>query len=85
MASRYRKADPATSAKAGRVKGRLPKPSREAVARALRKTETLSFRLTPAEKQGLRVAASSVGMSISEYVLKCHEVISQVLRDQAPR
>ncbi|MFM8338332.1 MAG: plasmid mobilization protein [Opitutaceae bacterium] len=45
----------------------------------LRKSETLSFRLTPEEKDGLRSAASSLSMSISEYVVKCHEAVAKQL------
>ena len=62
------------------MKPGLPSPTVEAVDRSLRKTETLNLRLTPTEKEGLRVAASSVGMSISEYVLKCHEVVAEALK-----
>jgi uncharacterized protein (DUF1778 family) len=57
----------------------LPVPPVATIRRMLRKTETLSFRLTPEEKEGLRVAASSVGMSISEYVVKCHEAVAKNL------
>lgn len=80
MASGNRQANPRKAAEARRVKPALPVPSVDAVNRSLRKTETLNLRLTLIEKDGLRAAASSVGMSISEYVLKCHEVVAEVLR-----
>jgi hypothetical protein len=79
MASRNRKADSGQAAKAGGVTRSLPVPPVATIRRMLRKTETLSFRLTPEEKEGLRVAASSVGMSISEYVVKCHEAVAKNL------
>ena len=85
MASRNGKANPRKAAQAGGVKSTLPKPSRKAVARALRKTETLSFRLTAAEKDSIRAAAASVGMAITEYLVKCHEVVSVGLSAQKGR
>lgn len=80
MASGNRQANHRKAAQARRMKPALPTPSVEAVDRSMRKTETLSFRLTPLEKDGVRAAASSVGMSISEYLVKCHEVVAEVLR-----
>lgn len=79
MASGNRQANPRKAAKAGGVSSGLPVPSKATVARILRKTETLSFRLTPEEKGGLRSAASSLRMSISEYVVKCHEAVAKQL------
>jgi hypothetical protein len=78
MAPRNRQADSRQAAKAGRIT-ELPVPPKGEVDRVLRKSETLSFRLTKAEKEGLRAAASSVSMSISEYMLKCHEVVAAQL------
>jgi hypothetical protein len=80
MASGNGQANRRKAAKARRVKASLPSPTVEAVNRSLRKTETLNLRLTPTEKEGLRAAASSVGMSISEYMVKCHEVVAEVLK-----
>lgn len=79
MASGNGQANRRKAAKARGMKPGLPSPTVEAVDRSLKKTETLNLRLTPSEKEGLRAAASSVGMSISEYVLKCHEVVAEVL------
>jgi hypothetical protein len=76
MVSRHNKANSGKTTKAGSVKAKLPVPPKASVARMLRKTETLSFRLTVAEKESIRAAASSYGMAITEYLVKCHEVIS---------
>jgi len=72
-----RKPDSRKAAKVGGLTRSLPVPPVATIKRMLRKTETLSFRLTPEEKEGLRVAASSVGMSISDYVVKCHEAVAK--------
>ena len=79
MASGDRKTNPRKTAKAGGVSGEVPVPPKATVTRMLRKSETLSFRLTPEEKDGLRSAASSLSMSISEYVVKCHEAVAKQL------
>jgi hypothetical protein len=59
-----------------------PVPEKDAVARALKKSETLSCRLTVAEKESIRAAASSYGMAITEYLVKCHEVVGAAKEDQ---
>ncbi len=68
------------TAKAGCMKPRLPDLTRADVDRGLRKSVTLNFRLTPAEKESLRRTAASLKMSISEYVLKAHDLVSRKLR-----
>ncbi len=82
MAPRNRSANPRKAAEAGRMKPGLPMPEREAVTRALVKSETLSFRLTVAEKDSIRAAASSYGMAITEYLVKCHQVVGAAKEDQ---
>lgn len=82
MASRNGQANPRKAAKAGGVNTKLPTPSPSEVTRALLKNETLSFRLTTDEKDGIRAAAASVGMPISVYLVKCHELVARQLRSQ---
>ena len=79
MASRNRKADPRKTAKTGGLKTSLPVPPVATIRRVLRKSETITFRLTPEEKESMRTCASSVGMTVSEYVVRCHEAVARHL------
>lgn len=79
MALGNRQKNSRPTAKTRSVKTEMPEVSKSDLQRNLRKTETLNFRLTPAEKESLRRAASELGMSVSEYMLRCHDVISRKL------
>lgn len=79
MASRNRKADPRETAKTGGLKSSLPVPPVTTIRRVLLKSETITFRLSPEEKENMRTCASSVGMTVSEYLLRCHEAVARHL------
>jgi uncharacterized protein (DUF1778 family) len=44
------------------------------------KTEFLQFRVSKSEKQSIQDTASSLGLQVSEYVLKLHEIASENLK-----
>jgi hypothetical protein len=58
-------------------------PSIEEVRRRILKDETIQLRVTKAEKETIRVVASGLHLSTTEYLLKCHEVVAAKLRDGA--
>ena len=48
---------------------------------ALRKTATLNLRVTPAEKADLEAVAKDLGLSVTEYIERCHVLVSLKLRE----
>lgn len=52
---------------------------------ALRKTERLNVRATPTEKAGIAAAAERYNLTISEYLLRLHELAEQRGRRQAAK
>ena len=43
------------------------------------KTEFLQFRVSKAEKESIQATATALGVQVSEYVLKLHELVSAKL------
>lgn len=60
----------------------MPEPSSAEVQDALPKSETIHLRVTKAEKADVRVAASGLHLSITDYLLGCHRVVAAKLRPQ---
>jgi hypothetical protein len=61
-------------------KAAIPEPSLEEIQATLPKTETIHLRVTKAEKNAIRATAGALRLSITEYLLKCHSVVSDKLR-----
>ena len=58
----------------------IPEPSLEEIQTTLPKSETIHLRVTKVEKREIRATATALRLSITEYLLKCHAVISARLR-----
>lgn len=54
----------------------------EQVKKMIRKDATLQIRLTESDKNDIRTMASKLGIPISEYLLRCHWIISKKLNDE---
>ena len=60
----------------------FPQPTSDEVKARLLKTETIQLRLTKIEKDEIRRVASRLSLSITDYILKCHEVVSAKLEEK---
>jgi hypothetical protein len=58
-----------------KAKVAIPEPSLEEIQATLPKSETIHLRVTKAEKIAIRYTAGSLNLSITEYLLKCHQVV----------
>jgi len=58
----------------------IPKPSLEEIHATLPKSETIHLRVTKDEKSAIRATAGALHLSITEYLLKCHAVVSGKIR-----
>ena len=47
------------------------------------KTEVIQIRVTPAQKREIKISASSLRLTTTEYLIKCHELIAQKLRERS--
>jgi uncharacterized protein (DUF1778 family) len=64
------------------AKAAIPEPSLEDIKAALPKSETIHLRVTTTEKEAVRTTATSLHLSITEYLLKCHAVVAaKIVRD----
>ena len=54
----------------------LPSVTPEEVLAAAEKSEVIYLRLTPNEKEAVKVAAKALRLTATEYLLKCHELVS---------
>ena len=61
----------------------FPLPTSDEVKARVLKTETIQLRLTKIEKDDLRRVASRLSLSITDYILKCHEVVAAKLEKYA--
>ena len=50
------------------------------VAKWMAKTATVNIRLTPGDKAAMERAASSLGMTVTEYLVRCHSLVARHLR-----
>lgn len=53
----------------------------ERVKKMLRKDATLQMRLTEADKNDIKRMASELGIPVSEYMLRCHWIVSEKLSE----
>lgn len=54
----------------------LPTVSEEEVRQKIPKTEAILLRLTEEDKASITKAAKSVHLTATEYLVKCHELVS---------
>jgi len=57
----------------------LPSITKAEIEQSLRKTETIQIRLTAAEKAEVVRAKDELGLTTTEYLLKCSELVSSKL------
>ncbi|MCX6952516.1 MAG: hypothetical protein NTV51_10170 [Verrucomicrobia bacterium] len=57
----------------------LPSVTKEEVQRQLPKTKAILLRLTEDDKEAIDAAAKSVHLTATEYLVRCHELISEKL------
>ena len=60
----------------------FPQPTSDEVKARVLKTETIQLRLTKIEKDEIRRVASRLSLSITDYILKCHEVVAAKLEEK---
>ncbi len=53
----------------------------ERVKMMIRKDATLQMRLTEADKDEIKITAGDLGISVSEYLLRCHWIVSKKLSE----
>ena len=58
----------------------VPEPSLAEIQATLPKSETIHLRVTKAEKEAIRTTSTSIHLSITEYLLKCHAVIAAKIK-----
>jgi len=56
--------------------GIIPEPSLVEIKANLPKTEAIHLRLTTAEKEEIKATATSLHLTVTEYLLKCHAVVA---------
>jgi len=54
----------------------IPTVTPEEVAAAVEKSEVIYLRVTPNEKEAVKMAAKTLRLTATEYLLKCHELVS---------
>jgi hypothetical protein len=62
----------------------FPQPTSDEIKARVLKTETIQLRLTKIEKDEIRRVASRLSLSITDYILKCHEVVAEKLPEISP-
>ena len=60
----------------------FPQPTAEEVKARVLKSDTIQLRLTKVEKDEIRRVASRLSLSITDYILKCHEVVAAKLEEK---
>lgn len=58
---------------------------RERLALALTATERITFNVTPVDKEEIRATAEAFGLSMTDYLLRLHALISERLRQEERR
>jgi hypothetical protein len=58
----------------------IPEPSLAEIKASLPKTDTIHLRLTTVEKEEIRATAKGSHLTVTEYLLKCHQVVLAKLR-----
>jgi hypothetical protein len=58
---------------------------RERLALALTATERITFNVTPVDKEEIRATAEALGLSMTDYLLRLHALISERLREEGRR
>ena len=61
------------------TKKAVPRVSKAEVDAKIRKSETIQLRLTPTEKDEIKRKATSLGLSVTEYLIKCHAAVASKL------
>ena len=64
------------------TKTTLPVLSKKEVVNRMVKSDTIHLRVTKAEKELIRANATGLHLSITDYLLKCHEVVSAKLEEE---
>ena len=60
--------------------GKIPEPSLAEIKAHLPKANAIHLRLTTAEKEEIKATAKALHLTVTEYVLKCHQVVLAKLR-----
>lgn len=60
----------------------FPQPTSDEVKARVLKSDTIQLRLTKVEKDEIRRVASRLSLSITDYILKCHEVVAAKLEEK---
>jgi hypothetical protein len=60
---------------------KISAPSTEEVKRRILKDETIQLRVTKVEKEKIRLVASGLHLNVTDYLIKCHEVVSETLKN----
>lgn len=60
----------------------LPELSAEDIARTLSKSETIQLRVTPAEKELIKAAASKVGLTVTDYLVRIGTATAGLLNEK---
>lgn len=58
----------------------LPAISSAAIQRSLPKTEAILLRLSVADKEAITATAKSLHLTATEYLVKCHQLVSEKVR-----
>ncbi len=66
--------------KPAKTQREIPDVTVEEVAEHMRKTATVTIRLTPAERASMERAREELGLSLTDYIVKAHAVVSRKLR-----
>lgn len=57
----------------------FPSVTKHEVEQEVEKSEVIYLRVTPAEKEAVKEAASKLKMTATEYLMKCHELVARKL------
>ena len=58
---------------------KLPSVSKKRVQAELVKSETVQIRVSPNDKAAMKKAAGLCRLSVSEYLIRCHKLVSERL------
>ncbi len=61
---------------------KITAPSVEEVKRRILKDETIQLRVTAVQKEKIVANAKGLHLSTTDYLIKCHEVVSEKLEEK---
>jgi hypothetical protein len=85
MTKRTRKMTPELAAGIARLKEEVRGIPRERLALVLEKAKRININVTPQEHEEIHSTAERLGLSVTDYLLRLHDAVSERLREEGRR